>query len=103
MLSALEDKFENARKSTAWLASRAQKLREQVEEAEAAVESYRRQHGLFETDQQLLIAKQISDMNARLTDATIEKGAIGAQLTQAQHALFSRDELAAIGRCCGRT
>lgn len=98
MLSALEDKFENARKSTAWLASRAQKLREQVEEAEAAVESYRRQHGLFETDQQLLIAKQISDMNARLTDATIEKGAIGAQLTQAQHALFSRDELAAIGQ-----
>ena len=98
LLSGLEDSFDNARKSATWLASRTEKLREQVEQAEAAVESYRQQHGLYQTDTQSLIAKQISDLNARLTDAGVEVGAAEAQLAQAQRALASRDEAAAIGQ-----
>lgn len=98
LLSGLEDSFENARKSATWLATRTEKLREQVEQAEAAVESYRQQHGLYQADTQSLIAKQISDVNTRLTDASVEVGAAEAQLAQARGALASRDEAAAIGQ-----
>ena len=101
VLFGLEDRFDNARKSTTWLANRAQKLREQVEQAEAAVSSYRRQHGLFETDTQLLIAKQISDVNARLTDATIETGASRRSSRRPSVHCPRATNSRRSGRCCG--
>jgi uncharacterized protein involved in exopolysaccharide biosynthesis len=46
VVAHLEDKLENARRATTWLATHVERLREDVQKAEAKAEAYRRQHNL---------------------------------------------------------
>jgi capsular exopolysaccharide synthesis family protein len=94
LLAALEERYESAQRSSAWLAERAQVLRDQVRQSEAAVEGYRQRHGLLEGQQrQTLISQRVSDLTARVTDSAAERASAEASLAQARRLLQSRDDL----------
>jgi polysaccharide biosynthesis transport protein len=56
----LEEKFEATRKATEWLSERVSGLREEVEEKERRVESYRAESGLLEAQGATLTEQQIA-------------------------------------------
>ena len=85
LVARLEDKFDNAQRASAWLASRIQTLRQKVEASEREIEQYRKRHGLFEGRGTSLITEQVSDLNTKLTDATIERRAAEARLAQVRN------------------
>lgn len=62
----LEAKFEEIQRTTGWLDQRIAELREQVSVAEDAVEAYRSQTGLLETDGGTVAAQQVSELNSQL-------------------------------------
>lgn len=62
----LEAKFDEIQRTTGWLDERIGELRDQVSAAEAAVEEYRGQTGLLETDGGTVAAQQISELNSQL-------------------------------------
>lgn len=83
----MEDGFENARRSSAWLAEQTQKARDQLGLSGQAVEHYRKQHNLFETSKETLISQQIAELNSRLTDAGIQRRGAEADLLQVRRLL----------------
>ncbi|MCP5364270.1 MAG: polysaccharide biosynthesis tyrosine autokinase [Hyphomicrobiales bacterium] len=93
LVARLEDKYANAQRASQWLAERIQKLRHEVEASEAEIEAYRKQHGLFEGKQVPLVTEHVSDLNAKLTDATIERRAAESQLAQVQALLNSENAI----------
>jgi capsular exopolysaccharide synthesis family protein len=60
------------------------KLRQSVEESEKAVEHFREKHGLLQGEQYTLLAEEISDLNALLTEARIERTQAQADASQAR-------------------
>ena len=82
LVARLEDKYDNAQRASAWLAGRIQVLREKVEASEREIEQYRKRYGLFEGRGTSLITEQVSDLNLKLTDATIERRAAESRLAQ---------------------
>lgn len=85
LVARLEDKYDNAQRASAWLAGRIQVLRGKVEASEREIEQYRKRHGLFEGRGTSLITEQVSDLNTKLTDATIERRAAEARLAQVRN------------------
>ena len=85
LVARLEDKYDNAQRASAWLAGRIQVLREKVEASEREIEQYRKRYGLFEGRGTSLITEQVSDLNLKLTDATIERRAAEARLAQVRN------------------
>jgi polysaccharide biosynthesis transport protein len=90
VVAHLEDKLENARRATNWLATHVERLREDVQKAEAKAEAYRRQHNLLQGERATLVAQQISDLNTKLIDANINTRAAETNLAQARKLAFSR-------------
>lgn len=84
LVERLESRFDNARRASNWLAQRVQELREQVEMSEAAVEEYRKTHGLLQGAETTLVTEQISDLNAQLTEAKIQRAEAEANYAQAR-------------------
>jgi capsular exopolysaccharide synthesis family protein len=93
LLERLEGRFENARRSSQWLAENVQKLREQVTAAETKAEDYRKQHGLLQGERVTLVAEQISTLNAQLSEARRTRTDAEANLEQARRLLSSPDKL----------
>ncbi len=93
LVARLEDRFTNAQRASGWLASQVQRLREKVEEAERAVEDYRKAHGLFTGEHVDLINERISELSSKLTDATIARRALEANLAQVRKLLNGTDQV----------
>ena len=85
LVARLEDKYDNAQRASAWLAGRIQVLRDKVEASEREIEQYRKRYSLFEGRGTSLITEQVSDLNLKLTDATIERRAAEARLAQVRN------------------
>ncbi len=78
----LEAKFEATQKVTNWLTEQLEELKTQVADSEQAVEMYRQEHGLSETDGTGLLAKQLSETNSQLIIARVERAEAEARLAQ---------------------
>lgn len=87
LLARMDDRLENAKRASMWLAEQIQDLRDRAERADRAVEEYRASHNLFETANETLISKQIGELNSRLTDASIERRQAEADLIQIRNLL----------------
>ncbi len=66
VLDQLEAKFDATKKANEWLSSRLGDLREQVSQAERAVEIYRSEHGLEQAAGLTVTEQQLSELNAQL-------------------------------------
>jgi capsular exopolysaccharide synthesis family protein len=87
----LDHQFESVRRGSVWLAERIQTLRAEVENSENAVEQYRKRNNLFHTEGNMLLAKQITDLNIKLTDARIDRAAAEANVAAARRLLSASD------------
>jgi polysaccharide biosynthesis transport protein len=65
----LESKYEANRIAGNWLQERQEKLREQADAAQRAVESFKKQNNLVTTDGKLLDNVQVAELNSRLVVA----------------------------------
>jgi capsular exopolysaccharide synthesis family protein len=67
IVDQLEAKFEAAKRATGWLNERLSELQDQVRAAEGAVERYKTEHGLSESNNgQSLVGQQLSDLNGQI-------------------------------------
>ena len=66
LVDQLDAKFEQTRRANAWLDERLSGLREEVNQAESAVEAYRSQEGLLSARGQTLTESNIADINGQL-------------------------------------
>lgn len=98
LTSQLESKFDNAKKTSAWLAEQSQKLREQVEESERAAELYRSEHNLLQTERSTMLVEQISSLNAKLTDASIQRSESEANLAQVRRIAASTVDVSSVAQ-----
>ena len=69
LVDKLDTRYEAAKRASAWLSDRLGKLREQVHDSEEAVEQFRADHGLVQSNGATLNQQQLSDLNAKLIDA----------------------------------
>jgi exopolysaccharide transport family protein len=69
LLEQLEAKYEATQAATEWLNQRLAELQPQVEQAEAAVEQYKAQHGLLASVGSSLTEQEISNYNQQLAQA----------------------------------
>ena len=70
----LEDKFDEVQRTTGWLSERIAELRKQVETAEAAVESFRRQSGLVGPNPgETVLSQQITQLSSELITARTQR------------------------------
>jgi capsular exopolysaccharide synthesis family protein len=83
----LEAKFEEIQRTTGWLDQRIAELREQVSVAEDAVEAYRSQTGLLETDGGTVAAQQVSELNSQLILARTDRAEREARRDQVRRLL----------------
>ncbi|WP_143435241.1 GumC family protein [Henriciella aquimarina] len=86
----LDAKFDATRRANAWLEDRLSELRNEVNAAEAAVETYRAQSGLISAGTNTLNEQQMSDLNAQLI---VQR----AELAEAEARLDTVRELAQQG------
>ena len=93
LLSRLEDRFENAKRASGWLAERTEALKLRVEQSAKAVEDYRARHNLLQGFRETLISQRISELNGKLTDASIERRNAEANLTSVRRLLRSKDDI----------
>ncbi len=82
IVGQLEAKFEATEKVTNWLAEQLEQLKTQVADSERAVEIYRQENDLSETDGTGLLAKQLSETNSQLIIARVERAEAEARLAQ---------------------
>ena len=78
----LEAKFAATERASRWLNERVGTLRRQVEASEQAVEEYRRQHGLTQSENASLIEQQISELSTQLMLAKAKTAEAKAKLQQ---------------------
>jgi capsular exopolysaccharide synthesis family protein len=82
LLSQLETKFEATRMANSWLNERVGELREQVTASEMAVEDFRANAELLQTDGATLTAQQIAELNGQLVLARAAEAEAKARLNQ---------------------
>ena len=82
MLSTLQAKYEATEKATKWLSEQLADLRQEVEDAEFAVELYRSEHGLTDVGGMDLVTEQLSRLNSELIIARAERAESEARLKQ---------------------
>lgn len=81
----LEAKFAEIQRTTGWLDQRIGDLRQQVQVAEAAVETFRRQSGLVESNAgETVTAQQVSELNTQLILARTARAEREARRDQVQ-------------------
>jgi len=89
LLSQLESKFEATRMANSWLNERVGELREQVAGSEIAVETFRRNAGLLQTQGVTLTAQQIAELNGQLVMARAAEAEAQARLQQLSNLINS--------------
>ena len=94
LLAQLETKFEAAKVAHTWLNERVEELREQVASSEQAVEDFRRDAGLLQTQGVTLTAQQMAELNGQLILARAATAQAKARLRQVSRLIESPDGLA---------
>lgn len=94
ILSALESRYEATEKATKWLSEQLTDLRQEVQDAERAVEIYRSEYGLTEVDGQGLLNEQLARLNSELIIARAERAEAEVRLNQVRQ-LALRDDAGA--------
>ena len=90
--------FEVNRRASTWLADRIDEIRAKVEETEFTMADYRKTHNLLQGQQnEPLINKEISDLNTRLTESSMNRMAAELTLAEVQRDISSSD-VASISR-----
>lgn len=89
LVEQLETKFEATQRAADWLNSRVDELREQVETSERAVEEYRRQHGLIQSNDTTVTEQQVSGVTNQLISARTKTTEAEARLRQIRSLLDS--------------
>lgn len=69
----LANRLEQTGEVNAWLGERASILRQQVEEADRAVQEFRKEYAILETTSGTVTDQQLSEMNTQLTTARAER------------------------------
>jgi polysaccharide biosynthesis transport protein len=92
LVDQLEAKFEATRNANAWLDTRLDELRERVRESERAVEAYRAEHNLVQSDGETLTERQVSELNQQLVLARAKVAEERASLEQVREVLSSGGE-----------
>jgi capsular exopolysaccharide synthesis family protein len=82
MLSTLQAKYDATEKATKWLSEQLAELRQEVEDAEHAVELYRSEYGLTDVGGTGLVTEQLSRLNSELIIARAERAEAEARLNQ---------------------
>ncbi len=82
IISTLQAKYDATEKATKWLSEQLADLRQEVEDAEKAVELYRSEHGLTEAGDTDLLAEQVSRLNSELIIARAERTEAEVHLRQ---------------------
>lgn len=82
LINQLETKFETTRLATEWLGDRVSELRENVEAANAAVESFRERMAIDQGQTVELTNQQLSELNLQLIEARTERAAAEARYEQ---------------------
>jgi polysaccharide biosynthesis transport protein len=72
LVDKLDNRFEAAKRASAWLSDRLVELRNQLRESEEAVVQFRSQNGLFQSGTVTFNQQQLSELNAKLLDARAE-------------------------------
>ena len=82
IIDQLEAKFEATQRATSWLNERVQGLKDQLEQSEAAVETFRASI-IQETGQGVeLVQQQLAELNSQLIEARAARAAAEARLNQ---------------------
>jgi succinoglycan biosynthesis transport protein ExoP len=92
-------KAEATTKANAWLTQRVEELRQQVAEAERAVQAYRVEHKLNRmpgVDAPSMFGQQLAEMSAQLVTARAERAQAEARLSQAQELARSRTSMESV-------
>jgi len=90
IVEQLETKFEATRVANTWLESRLGELRQQVSEAESAVESYRRSNKLMIGERASVQGQQLTEVNSQLIVARAEAASAQARLREAQELIRTK-------------
>jgi capsular exopolysaccharide synthesis family protein len=91
IVATLQAKYDSTEKATKWLSEQLNELRQEVEDAERAVELYRSEHGLTEVGGTGLVTEQLSVLNSQLIIARAERAEAEARLRQVQLLLQQED------------
>jgi polysaccharide biosynthesis transport protein len=83
----LQDKYDATQQANQWLNQRLAELQPQVEQAEAAVQQYKAQHGLLASVGSSLTEQEISNLNNQLAQAQADQAEHDARLKTAQQQL----------------
>ena len=83
----LQDKYDATQQANQWLNQRLAELQPQVEQAEAAVQQYKAQHGLLASVGSSLTEQEISNLNNQLAQAQADQAEHDARLRTAQQQL----------------
>ncbi len=91
IVATLQAKYDSTEKATKWLSEQLNELRQEVEDAERAVELYRSEHGLTDVGGTGLVTEQLSVLNSQLIIARAERAEAEARLRQVQLLLQQED------------
>ncbi|MGD2130223.1 MAG: GumC family protein, partial [Lysobacterales bacterium] len=80
--ASLQAKYDATEKTTKWLSEQLNDLRQEVEDAEHAVEMYRSEHGLTDVGGSDLLTEQLSKLNSELIIARAERTEAEVRLRQ---------------------
>ncbi|MEW5703924.1 MAG: polysaccharide biosynthesis tyrosine autokinase [Pseudomonadota bacterium] len=89
IVEQLEAKFEATQVATRWLGDRLSTLRESVKASEQAVETFRRENGLTQSNGISLVGQQITEVNSQLIIARAARAEAHARLRQVESLLQS--------------
>ncbi len=87
LVDQLDTKFDETRRTNAWLDERLSGLRQELNLAESAVEAYRSANGLLSTKGSTLTEQQISDITAQMITQEAEYSEKRARLTAVRNSL----------------
>lgn len=91
IVSTLQAKYDSTEKATKWLSEQLNELRQEVEDAEGAVELYRAEYGLTDVGGTGLVTEQLSVMSSQLIIARAERAEAETRLRQVQLLLQQED------------
>lgn len=89
IVEQLESKFEATERATNWLNDRVSSLREKVEASENAVELFRKDSGLLQSEGTTITSQQVSELNTQLVLARTARAEAEARLGQIERLVES--------------
>ncbi len=96
LVMQLEAKFQAVERATRWLNERSAELKREVELAELAVETYRRQHNLISAERGPVAQQQLSELNSLLLAATARRSEASVRYERAREQVATARDGAAL-------